>query len=242
MTIADINSEARLLTDTDTTSYTAANLLRRINAAYEQVVSWIINADGTWQFDDTNYSDHPRGTGTLVEGQEDYAFSSEYLQVESIEILDASSPAKYIRIKQLDHQNLGGLSPEEYFGLESNGNPKKGWPQAYDINGDTIRLYPAPAAANVTLAAGLRIWFKRTADLFTSDQVTTGTKEPGFASPYHIILAYMAAIPYCMAYKKDRIALYEKKVMDLKNEIIKHYSHRDRDSRKVMTPKRILYL
>lgn len=235
MTIANINQEIRDLCDADTTSLTNATLLRRVNTAYETVIAWIITADGTWQFDDTNYTDHPRGTGTLVEGREDYSFASEYLDIEAIEILNDSSPAKYVRIKPLDHSMLGDLSPEEYFGLTAAGNAMTGFPEWYDKNGDTIRLYPAPTSTEVTLASGIRVWFKRTADLFTSAQVTTGTKEPGFASPFHVILAYMAAIPYCMAYKKDRVALYKNEVEQMKKDLLKFYGHREADKRKVMT-------
>ena len=54
-TIADIQQEARDLCDADTTSYPAATLLRRNNKDYETVVGWLINADGVWEFDDSNY-------------------------------------------------------------------------------------------------------------------------------------------------------------------------------------------
>ena len=57
MNIANINTEIRDLTDSNSTSLTDATLLRRVNTAYETVISWIITADGTWQFDDTNFTD-----------------------------------------------------------------------------------------------------------------------------------------------------------------------------------------
>ena len=75
--------------------------------------------------------------------------------------------------------------------------------------------------------------FKRTASLFTAAGTDT-TAVPGIASPYHILLAYMAAIPYCMTYKKDRVALYEKRVDEGIREMIKHYSYREKDRKKVM--------
>ncbi len=237
MTISDINQEARDLVDADTTSYTAATLLRRINTAYETVVGWIINADGTFQFDDSNYTDAPRGTGTLVEGQEFYSFTAAYLDVEAIDILDTDNV--YRRIKNIDLNDLGGISPAEYFGVDSSGNPTKGFPEYYDIQGNFIRLYPAPTSTQVTLTNGLRVWFKRTASLYTSAEVTTGTKVPGFASPFHVILAYMAAIPYAMSYKPNRVPLFEKRVDEMKKEIIKHYGHRELDRRKVIKPARI---
>ena len=239
-----ICQEIDRLCDTTDTSYSRQGKTSRVNNSLELVVGWIINADGTWQFDDTNYTTHPRGTGTLVEGQQDYSFSSEYLQIEAIDILQDGNPDIWVKIKQIDHSEMNGMSPDQYFGVGSDGNPAKGFPTHYDINGDTIRLYPAPAAAsNVVLADGLRVWFKRTASLFTvASDTSTDSVEPGFASPYHIILAYMASVPHCMSYKKDRVALYEKKVMDFKKEIIKHYSHKNQDKRPVMSNKEISYI
>lgn len=209
MTIADLNSEARALVDADTTSYTAADLLRRVNSALETCVARIINADGTWQWDDTNYSDFPIGTQTLVEGQEAYSFNDKMLQIVQVEIL--SSGGVYTKIRPLDYSEIpDGLSAEQYFGSTTT-TTKKGFPEWYDKQGDTIRLFPAPAAASVTLAAGIRIRYKRTASIFTSAEVTTGTKVPGIASPYHQLLAYMAALPYAISFKKDRVALFERR-------------------------------
>jgi hypothetical protein len=231
MNIADINSEARSLCDADTTSYTAADLLRRVNNSFEQVVGWLINSDGTWQFDDSNYSDFPIGTYTLVNGQAKYSFNDKFLQLEEVQILNKDGV--YEIIQPIDQTEYSDITPlEELF-------KTSGKPVYYEkLTDDTIKLFPAPDnGVSVTLVAGLKIKFKRTASLFTSAEVTTGTKEPGFASPYHIILSYMAALPYCQSYKKDRVALYEKKIMDLKTELINHYSMRSKDERKVATTK-----
>jgi hypothetical protein len=222
MTIADLNLETRELCDADTTSYIAATLLRRINNAYEQVIGWLINVDGTWQWDDTNYTDLPIGTQTLVASQSAYTFNDKFLQLEEIQIKDVSG--NWQIIKPIDQKEFSDSTPlSEAF-------KTAGMPVYYDkVSDDTIKLYPAPSAANCTLASGLKIKFRRTASIFTSAEVTTGTKVPGFASPYHQILSYMAAIPYCMTYKKDRVALYEKRVMDLKNELMDLYSLRQKD-------------
>ena len=219
------------LCDADITSYPLRVALRRINAGMEELVGKIINTDGTWQYDDTNYTDHPRGKGTLVEGQEDYSFSSEYLQIEAVEVLNTNN--QYVRLLPLDHRQLGNLSPQEYFGADSSGNPVKGMPEYFDIQGDTIRLYQAPASASVTLVNGLRVWFKRTAKLYTMSDSTTITSgeesvEPGFPSPYHILLAYMAAIPYNEKYHKDRVASQKQKVLELTDGLLEHVAHREK--------------
>lgn len=234
--IVDINAEARDLCDANTTSYPAATLLRRINAALEKVVGWIITADGTWQFDDSNFTTNPIGTGTLQEGIASYTFSNDFLEIEMVKVKDLNGI--YILLTPFDESELG-MSAEEYF------NNQTGMPTHYDKVGKTIKLYPTPSAASCTLIAGLKTHFKRTADLFletvpgTPDNVS---KEPGFASTYHYILSYMAAIPYCMKYKKDRVALYEGIVGDIgvtptgmKRDIINFYSMRERDKTKRMT-------
>jgi len=149
----------------------------------------------------------------------------------------------YCRIKPIDHSQLGGKSPEEYFGIETGGGIKIGFPEYFDLfSDDSFRLYPAPGAAYVTLASGYRVWFKRTANLFAvATDTSADTVEPGFASPYHIILAYMAALPYCAIYHENRVAAYERIIGDfyppigLKRELIKNYNSRAKFEKRVMT-------
>ena len=231
MEISDIESEARDLVDADSTSYPAAAVLRRGNNALENLVAIIINADGTWQFDDTNHGDEPVGTGLLVEAQESYTFAARYLQIEAIEILPKDS-TRYRRIRPIDHANIpSGLSVDEYFSAT-------GFPEFYDKVGDTIRLYPAPVADSVTLIKGLKVWFKRTIDLTTSAEQTTGTKIVGIATPFHELISQMIALPYAMSYKKDRVAGLRGLIADGKKELVKHYSYREKDARDIMTMRR----
>ena len=238
MTIADLNQEVRDLCDADTTSLTNATLLRRVNNALEELVGLIINKDGTWQYDDTNFTDLPIGIGSLTSGQSSYSFTSEYLNILEIDIL--TTGGVYKRIKPFDAEELG-MSYDEWIN-SSTGTPPDGFPEYYDKVGDTIRLDRSPTASYATLTNGIKVFFKRTADLFTSAQVTTGTKEAGIASPYHQLIAYMVAIPYCMSYKKDRVAFFQGRVNELKADMLKFYSKREKDKRFIMTPKKSLYI
>lgn len=207
----------------------------------EELVGHIITADGTWQYDDTNHTDLPRGTGTLIEGQQSYTFASEFLEITAVDILSLVS-GMYVRIKPIHPDDLGGLSPEEYFGMTS-GSPTKGFPEYYNLEGDSIRLWPAPTSTSCTLASGMRVSFKRAPVAFTAVSTTaTDSTSPGLPSSYHSILSYMAAIPYCMTYKKDRVALYEKKKDKLLEALLTFYGLRERDRRKIMTNKSINYL
>lgn len=225
-TITDINAEARALCDADTTSYTATDLLRRINTALEQVVGKILGIDGQWQFDDSNYTSFPIGTTTLVNSQNDYAFDSSMLEIERVEVLGVDG--LWYELSPIDKSQISGAI-DEFEKVD-------GLPRYYDKQGASILLYPAPDnGASVTLASGLKIYFQRTASVFTVAEVTTGTKQPGFASPYHMILAYMAAIPYCQSYKPNRVSLYMAEVQRLEKLIENHYSRREKDRRKIMS-------
>ena len=221
----DLTSEIDKLCDSTSTSYALADKVRRINIGLEELVAEIINADGIFEYDDTNQSDLPVGTGNLIASQSSYAFASEYLQIRQVKVKDANG--NWLVLKQIDYRDFVDIAIEESFA-------DTGMPTHFDILGDNIKLYPAPVAANVTLTAGLKVHFTRTASLFTTSDTT---KEPGLPSPYHVLLAYMAAIPYCAVYKKDRVAWLEKKVVEGKASLIKFFSKRNKDERRVMTMK-----
>ena len=190
--------------------------------------------------DDPNHTDYPRGTTTLVEGQQLYSFATEYISIDMVEILDNNGI--YRKIKPLDPNDLGGVSPDEYFGEESNGDPVKGLPQYYDKVGRHMRLYPAPAATNVTLAAGIRISFQRNPVVFAAVSTTaTDSTEPGL-SVEHDILAYMGALPFCVNYKKDRVVTYMNIIAEKKKRLLKAYQHRQQDIKKVIRGRKISYI
>lgn len=226
----DLVSEIDSLCDSNSTSYPIAAKTRRVNSSLEELVAEIINADGTWDYDDTNHSDSPVGTGNLVEAQEAYAFASEYLEIKQVSVKDTAG--NWSVLEPIDPREFRDQAIEEYF-------PATGLPTHFDKNGDTIRLYPAPTSTSVTLTAGLKVRFTRTASLFTT---TDTTKEPGLPSTHHVLLAYMAAIPYCATYKKDRVPYLVKKVDEMRKTLIAHFARREKDKRKVMTMRGINFI
>lgn len=217
---------------TDTTTYHINDITRHVNAALEEIIGMILNADGNWEWDDTNQTDLPEGLGTLVAAQQDYTFSSEYLGIKQVKVLDNDGDWSIVKPLDQFRDNFDGIAIEEYF-------TATGFPEYYDIIGDTIRLYPAPSATDVTLASGLKVHFQRTADLFTTSDTT---QEPGIPSPYHILLCYMAALPYCINRNKDVVAWLEKQITEGKAALLKHFGNRDKDRRKIMTNNPINYI
>ena len=118
-----------------------------------------------------------------------------------------------------------------------------GLPEYYDILGDSFTLYPAPTATAVTLTAGLRVDFVRTASLFTPVSTTTeDSTEPGLPSPFHKLLVYYASIPYCTKYHPERVRWLEKKWDEGVKDLIKFYARRNLDRRDIMSGKEITYI
>lgn len=214
-----IIDEIDSLCDSDSDSYPIAAKTRRVNIGMDEVIAEILQADGTWQYDDQNQTDLPIGTTDLVDGQQDYAFEDEFLVIERAEVKDNSGT--WHKLKPFDQSEVEGAL-EELYGTD-------GLPLKYDKQGRSILLYPAPATANVTITGGLKVWFKRNATKFTTSDTT---KEIGFASPFHSILAYIASIPYAMTYKQDRVVMYQNEVIRLKGEIRAFYGRREKDVRK----------
>jgi hypothetical protein len=214
-----IIDEIDSLCDSDVTSYPLADKIRRVNIGLDEVITEILQADGTWQYDDTNHTDLPIGTTDLVEGQQDYSFEDEFLVIERVEVKDVNG--NWHKLKPFDQSTEKGAM-EELFKTD-------GLPEYYDKQARSILLYPQPTATQTTLTNGLKVWFKRNADKFTTSDTT---QEPGFASLFHNILSYMASIPYCMTYKKDRVRNYQNEVFRLKQEIRRFYSRREKDVKK----------
>lgn len=221
-----IVDEILSLTDADLDSYPIEDITRRANIAVETLAAIAINADGLWQFDDTNYTTRPIGTTDMVEGQGSYSFSKEFIEIEDVKMLQLDGKT-WIILKPIDQSQRS--TP-----LENYSQP--GQPIWYDKEGGNITLYPPPTAAAVTLAQGLKVHFKRTAVKFT---VADTIAQPGFASPYHILVAQMAALPYNKTYKADRVPQLAQDIQLGQQQFVKFYASRERDRRKKITTNRI---
>lgn len=174
----------------------------------------------------------------LVNSQAEYQIDSltTPLTIFGVEILNNSGiwqPLNPISFESIRRQ---GIAQVEYFKTD-------GRPLEYEKREHIIVLYPAPDnGVTVTLTGGLKIFFLRTADIYTAAQVTTGTKVPGFPSPWHDAIGY--AVAYIVAIANDmprankllQLALLKEK------ELLDFISRRDQDNRKVMTGKKIMYI
>lgn len=218
------------LCDSDILAYPLAKKLRRANSAMEELAALCMNADGTWQFDDTNYTTLPIGLGNLIAGQSLYQFANEFLEIELVQIKDQNGFWHIIR--PVDQEERKGYSLDNF-----DAGGITGFPYMYDKEGQNIILYPAPNASFVTLIGGLKVKFKRTAFLFV---LTDTTVQPGFPSPYHPLIAKMTSLPFCKTYKPDRVPQLQADIQEGKVDLVKFFANRQRDARTNIRSRKII--
>ena len=71
-----------------------------INLALDNALRIIFDADGRWQFDDSNHTDYPIITTNIVSGQRDYPFTTDgssnlILEIQRVSVLPSASATVY---------------------------------------------------------------------------------------------------------------------------------------------------
>ena len=251
MTIANLQTFIRYLTNTDSVSLTDANLLIFINQKYEGIVGNLIaeTAGAIWQFGDINYTAFPTYTMDLVSGQATYDISSlitttnqqtiaqtRPLTIMGVEVVDNNGNSHPLEPITLQEIRESGFGQPDYF--ETDGRP-----QYYEKREYMLVLYPAPDnGVNVTLTNGLRIFFLRTANIYTSAEVTTGTKQPGFPSPWHDALAYAVAYIVAIANGLPNANQLKNQKEEKYKKLLAFISRNNQDDRHIMSNKPIAFI
>lgn len=156
MTDAEISGNTTLL----------ETFTRMINAWYRRVNSWIWESTGTWEYDDSNYTDLPIATTTIVDDQQDYEIPSTAQKIDRVEVKDIAG--NYQLITPIDKSQIKTLAMSEF-------QETAGMPTYYDLVGRSLFLYPKPDTTKVTATAGLKIYFTR--DIEEFGLLRTGTAE-----------------------------------------------------------------
>ena len=219
-------SDVDFLCGTNATSYPTIDKIRNINQAYHDVTRLIWNVADNWEYDDTNKSDLPIATTPLVHGQQDYELPSTAQRITRAEALDKNS--NYQLLKPLDKQDIN-IALDEF-------KETDGMPRYYDLIGDSVFLYPAPSTANVVTAAGLKLHFDRN---ITEFSVTASTEVPGFATQFHRLLSYGAALDFEGDVNKRTILVQRKDALE--QGLKAFYGKRHREYRTRIRPKSMKY-
>lgn len=183
---------------------------------------WRVQSD--WQWDDTNQTDLPIATTTLVADQQDYSLPSTAQQIEKVAVLNSNN--QYIQLLPIDLTQIP-YDMSEFF-------KDSGMPKYYDIVGRSLMLYPKPALSDVTLAAGLKIYVSRGIDEFTTSDTS---QEPGFANNFHRLLSAGASIDYATGKQMQSVIVNCSVIIkDLETEMESFYANRNKELRSKIIP------
>lgn len=220
-----IVQQTRDLMRVDSTQWPTSRIVNSCNNWLDTVTGYAIGADKLFQWDDTNHTKLPIGTTNLVANQSDYSFLADQqgntiLTLTRIDILDADG--KYRQLKTIDQTQIDEALDEALI--------PAGVVTHYDkIADNIIRLYPKPS---VSVTAGLKFYFQRTASYFTASDTT---KNPGVSPLLHrgfvIAAAYDGALTLGLANLQPlsvELQKEEKKMMTA-------FASRNNDSKRRMT-------
>lgn len=188
---------------------------RKLNEAYDEVLPYALSQNDSISWDDTNNTDFPIGTVSLVQGQNDYTVfadsnSLEILRIFKIAILQSASATDYVPLQtvELDDEFVPSyLSP----------NPSAtGAPTKVLIKGNSFFFNVLP---NYSATAGIKLYFEREQNRFVS---TDTTKKPGIPGFLHPLLHHIASHAWLTLHRPAstmQITRLEKKIADGKQAL-----------------------
>ncbi len=205
------------------------NFTSDINLALDDVWGFMFPLGGTWQLDDSNFTDYPIITTNIVSGQRDYSFTTDgsgntILDIYKV-VIKKSSSGDYEEIYPVDQQSEANMS--DFFGSSTQ---PSGIPMRYDKTGNAIFFDVIP---NYNATDGLKVYINREASYFT---VSDTTKKPGFVGLFHEYLALRPAYQYAYRNNLSNTASLEKEMLRMQMAIKNYYGSREKDVVNRMTP------
>lgn len=192
------------------TAYPYSDRLRNTNKWRYKFAIEAWKADGSWTFDDSNHTDFPIATTTIVNGQADYQLPTSLLKLERVSYKNTSGD--YVDLEYIDKRRLSEL-----------GNDEAGTPIGYYLIGNSIILNPKPSTSFVTATAGLRLYFKREVVELTKNDASV---DLGIPEPFVDFISNGVAREYCVRNDMDRLKVIDTDIERLKIEIRAFYSKR----------------
>lgn len=216
MTFSELLDDIDFWVHTNETSFPKEDKTRSINEWLRTVNSTIWRVTNQWDFVDSNYDKLPIATGDLVATQADYSLPTTIQELLGVSVMDDGG--NWHKLTPIDQMDVS-IDMEEF-------NKTDGLPAYYDLVGQSIILYPAPAAASVTETGGLKLRLSRTIETF---ETTDTTKKPGFDEDYHRILSVGTSYDYAIANNmSERINDLRERLKNLLDGLRDFYGQRQR--------------
>jgi len=169
----------RFLTNTNSTSFSDADVDAALNTYYGEVMHEILQAQDGWDFQG-EYA-----TTDLVANQQEYTLPSDIIKIKRAEITFDGTTWRPLTFMDINERGDALDSTT----IASDFTTSK--PFA-DLMDESLFLYPIPSSA---VTGGLKIWYSKDVT-----DLSAATDSPVFADRYHKILAYGAAKDYFEKY------------------------------------------
>lgn len=195
-TSAGLRNQTRFLTNTDTTTYSNADLDASINTYYHLFVNEILEAMDGWDFQGEI------ATTNLVANQQEYVFPTDILKIKRVEI--TYDGTNWYNAQPFDI-NMRGTATDTT-SIASDFDKSSPFFDAFE---NSLFLYPIPDAART---AALKIWYEDEVA-----ELSNATDEPDFAEAYHKGLCYGAAKDWFQKYAE--VPANIKKAQMMENEM-----------------------
>lgn len=251
MKLGEIATKVRSLTNTDTSSYTDANLLIDINIWYQTAALMAMEAG-----DDVDFDDSRIGSGGSAGSTGNYPIKITPLKASQ---RDYNIPIseKVLKIKRVDvcYDGINSYRAEPFdsgqtpYGIKFSGSSSldptfdknfiKQAP-AYDVAYNSIFLFPCPDASDEAASGFVRVEWERNVIPFTTADYTSvltdSTAVPGIDDPFHPLIAYGAAFEYATSRQLPQIEPITAMLQDYRQRLASHYGRKEWDRRYTLQP------
>jgi len=213
MTLTQLRSYSRFLTNTNSTTFTDADTLVSANVWYDILAAEIVSSMDDWDIGGEI------ATANLVVGQQEYVFPADIFKIKRIEA--AYDGTNWYPVTRFDVSELGiATDPTNVANHFSKSKP---YADTYD---NSIFLFPTP---DLSVTNGLKIYYE---PLVT--QLSGVSSEPDIARPFHVGIALGMAKDYLKKYitvdgNQNKLMTIENDLEKLRNDMKEYYRSRNQD-------------
>lgn len=212
---------ARFLTNTNTTTYTNADLDAALNRYYHQFVNEILAAMDDWDFQGDI------ATASMVANQQEYVLPTDILKIKKVMV--SYDGTNWYKAKSFDVSET-----DSALATQTDINNAFETTEPYvDYFDNSMFLYPVPTAASTN---GIKIYYEKEAT-----ELSSATDEPVIAEAYHRGLAYGAAKDFLEKYIEKgsnavKLASMEKNLVKTISDMREFYNSKIQERDYVIKP------
>lgn len=251
MTLGDLNTKTLAMTHADTTSYPDATMLIDLNLWYQKIASMIYESQDDSDFDDQRNTNYPIVTTPFILNGTDNLYSArDYSipvseQVQKIKRVDITyDGTNWFRATPFDsgvpqYADYKGTAAPALLAVDNNfiqQAPK------YDIQYNSIFIYPRATAAQITAGATIQVQWDRsvtplskTAD-YAAVAMSASTSVPGIDLTWQPMIAYGAAYEFANANNLPQLQNIKQDLVDWEARLRAAYGKKDLDMELSLRP------